>query len=281
MTTQPAFLGSWLVSEYVYNSDGAFAGIVRQRRELRRRQDGDLDVIQTCVPGPELAGHPMAEFSGERIFTLRVDGRARRYLGPEVIGNGLGWGEGALTGRGVWPRFGHNFTSFSVMPAPDRQITGGQFFNAGERIANIVGLAIPEAPGADYPTFSGHTWPGAVASRWQGARRRVDRSGTVLDEIPVAREYAGSERYHEPDFEVSFRARGARLAIAGTLNGIARRAGWMLEGTGVAGSDAVDFIDVFDPQGGNLISVRRWTRDELLHRVEIVMLKRAQASAGV
>lgn len=275
MSTQKAFTGAWLVSEYVYDSDGAFAGIVRQRRELRRRQDGDLDVIQHCAPGPELSGHPMGEFSGERVFTLRVDGRARRYLGPDVVGTGLGWGDGALTGRGVWPRFGHNFTSFSVMPSPDRQITGGQFFNAGERIANIIGLAVPETANAAYPSFGGPNWPAEISGRWQGVRRRVDASGTVIDETPVARVYDGPLRYREPEFEVSLVERGARFEMSGTIIGICKRVGWMHEGTGVAGSDAAEFFDVLDPLGGNLVSVRRWSRDETLHRVEILTLKPA------
>ena len=281
MTNQSAFGGAWLVSEYVYNSDGAFAGIVRQRRELRRRRDGDLDVVQYCVPGPELAGHPMGEFSGERVFLLRTEGRFRRYLGPDVIGSGLGWGAGALTGRGVWPRFGHNFTSFSVIPAPDRQITGGQFFNAGERIANIMGLAVPETDGADYPTFEGPTWPAEMASQWCGLRRRIDGSGALLDETFVARDYDGSSGYREPDFEVSLLARGPRIEIGGTVMGIAKRSGWMIEGTGVAGPDMLEFFDVFDPLGGHVISVRRWSRDEALRQVEIVMLKEARAAAGV
>ena len=34
------FLGAWLVSEYVYNPDGSFAGIVRQRRELLQMDNG-------------------------------------------------------------------------------------------------------------------------------------------------------------------------------------------------------------------------------------------------
>jgi hypothetical protein len=275
MSTQDAFAGAWLVSEYVYNSDGTFAGIVRQRRELRRRQDGDLDVIQHCAPGPELSGHPMGEFVGERIFTLRVDGRARRYLGPDVIGAGLGWGEGALTGRGVWPRFGHNFTSFSVMAAPDRQITGGQFFNAGERIANIIGLAVPETPNASSPAFEGPTSPAEMSSRWQGSRRQVDAAGIVGDESPILREYDGATRYSEPGLDLAFAPRGARMAISGALNGIAKWTGWMLEGAGVAGADYVEFFDVLDPIGANLISVRRWMRDEALRQVEIVKLKPA------
>jgi hypothetical protein len=217
----------------------------------------------------------MGEFSGERVFTLRVDGRARRYLGPDVIGTGLGWGEGALTGRGVWPRFGHNFTSYSVMPMPDRQITGGQFFNAGERIANIIGLAVPEIPGADYPAFAGPTWPSEIANRWRGLRRRLDGMGNVIDETIIDRVYEGSAGYREPDFEITLVARGARIAIAGSLNGIAKRAGWMTEGVGVAGEDHVAFFDVLDPIGGNVISIRRWTRDEALRQIEIIRLKPA------
>ena len=42
------FLGAWLVSEYVYNPDGSFAGIVRQRRELLGLANGRIRV--TALP---------------------------------------------------------------------------------------------------------------------------------------------------------------------------------------------------------------------------------------
>ncbi|MEJ5224789.1 MAG: hypothetical protein WHV44_10075, partial [Anaerolineales bacterium] len=149
-----SFLGAWLVSEYVYNPDGSFAGINRQRRELHTLHDGRIRVTQTCDPAPELESHPLGRFRGEWVFDLETDGRARRYHGPDVIGAGLTWGNGVMTGRGLWPRLGFNFTSFAMLSHPQRQLTGGKFHTAGALAANIVGVAVSEeAAGGQYPAF--------------------------------------------------------------------------------------------------------------------------------
>jgi len=103
-------------------------------------------------PAPELAGHPMAAFAGEWVFDLEVAGRHRHYLGPDVIGLGTQWQPGAITGSGVWPRFGHEFTSYGVLVEPDRQLTGGFFSVAGRPVADIVGVAVPESAGVE-PTL--------------------------------------------------------------------------------------------------------------------------------
>ncbi len=215
----------------------------------------------------------MAEFRGESVFRLRMDGRVRRYLGPDVIGSGLTWGAGVLTGRGMWPQFGHNFTSFSIMVAPDRQITGGQFFNAGEMVANIIELAIPEGSGAGYPELVGLGWPADIAGRWIGTRREVTGAGAIVTETRVEREYSGEAGYAESGFTLTLVDRGSRWSARGTLTGIAKRTGWMLETAGVSGESFVQVLDVLDPQGGNLVSLRRWLRNESLASVEVLRLR--------
>ena len=125
MARDDSFDDAWLVVEYVHDPDGTFVGVVRQRRVVEVVDEGRLRVTQTCDPAPELAGHPMAAFAGEWVFDLEVAGRHRHYLGPDVIGLGTQWQPGAITGSGVWPRFGHEFTSYGVLVAPDRQLTGG------------------------------------------------------------------------------------------------------------------------------------------------------------
>ena len=87
----------------------------------------------------------MAAFAGEWVFDLEVAGDQRRYLGPDVVGVGTVWQPGALTGRGLWPRFGYEFESYCVLVAPDRQLTGGFFSLAGRSVADIVGVDVPEA----------------------------------------------------------------------------------------------------------------------------------------
>ena len=147
MSEKDRFSGDWLINEYVYDSDGTFRGEVAQRRIVEPAGEGRLLVTQRCHPSPQLAGHPMAAFAGEWVFELEVDGTQRRYLGPDVVGFGTVWQPGALTGQGLWPRFGYEFESYSVLVAPDRQLTGGFFSLAGRSVADIVGVAVPEASG--------------------------------------------------------------------------------------------------------------------------------------
>ena len=91
----------------------------------------------------------MASFDGEHHFELEIDRRHRCYLGPAVVGSGFSPSDGAMLGRGVWPGFGYNFSSWSVLVTADRQLTGGRFHIAGREVASIVGLAEPEPPPDD------------------------------------------------------------------------------------------------------------------------------------
>ena len=166
MSDGDRFGGAWLVVEYVYDPDGTFRGEVTQRRIVEQAGEGRLVVTQQCQPSPQLADHPMAAFAGEWVFDLEIVGDQRRYLGPDVMGFGTVWQPGALTGQGLWPRFGYEFESYSVLVAPDRQLTGGFFSLAGRSVADIVGVAIPEASGvqprldlsAPLPEVAGQ-WP--------------------------------------------------------------------------------------------------------------------------
>ena len=143
------FGGDWLVTEYVFDPDGAFRGSVAQRRRVEPAPGGRLRVVQHCQPSPDLDGHAMAAFAGEWVFDMEVDGAQRRYLGPDVVGTGTEWIPGTMTGRGMWPRFGYEFKSYSVLVAPDRQLTGGFFSLAGRSVADVVGVAVPESAGIE------------------------------------------------------------------------------------------------------------------------------------
>jgi hypothetical protein len=163
------FGGAWLVTEYVYNPDGTFAGIVKQRRIVEAIDDGRLRVTQFCEPSDELADHAMGAFAGEWVFDLEVDGAHRHYLGPDVVGLGTEWQAGAMTGSGLWPRFGHEFTSYGVLVAPDRQLTGGFFSKAGRSVADIVGVAVPESAGVE-PTLDLTVAAPEVDEEWHLSR---------------------------------------------------------------------------------------------------------------
>ena len=149
MSSDDSFGGAWLVIEYVFDPDGAYRGEVTQRRIVEHAGQGRLRVTQHCHPSPDLADHPMAAFAGEWVFELEVAGPQRRYLGPDVVGIGTEWQPGAMTGQGLWPRFGYEFESYSVLVTPHRQLTGGFFSLAGRSVADIVGVAVPEAAGLE------------------------------------------------------------------------------------------------------------------------------------
>jgi hypothetical protein len=154
-----SFIGNWLVSEYLYTPSGEYVGVIHQRRQLIPKDDV-IRVIQFCEPvkvTTELSENAkdtleiMNKRVGEFIFDLKLVGKARHYLGEDVIGGGFSWRDGVLTAKGLWTRFGYNFTSFSILLNPTRQVTGGKFFIANQEVATIVGVAVPENEG--YPTF--------------------------------------------------------------------------------------------------------------------------------
>ena len=169
-TVSDRFAGDWLVTEYVHDPDGRPAGIVRQRRTLEATAPGVIRVTQTCEP-EGLDGHPMGAFAGRWVFDLRTDGAQRLYEGPDVVGYGVEWSPGAMTGQGVWPRFGHTFESWAVLVAPDRQLTGGFFSRAGRSVADIVGVAEPDR--GQWPTLDLAAEPPESPQPGPGVRRRV------------------------------------------------------------------------------------------------------------
>jgi len=252
------FIGDWLVSEYVYTPTGEYVGRVRQRRRLEP-DNGRIRVIQVCEPlepggklsalGRETAA-VMDRRVGEFVFDLEVVGRARRYLGPDVRGGGLVWTAGVLTARGLWPRFGYNFTSFSILLTPRRQVTGGRFFLAHREVAVIVGVAGPAAAG--YPDLEPPS-----PQVYTGPRITVTAQGEPVDETPVVvADLLGDLQRQAP-----------------TWQGCCQTYGPLLEAEGVAGpGETVSLLAVTDVVGGALVGLIRWHRDELLHRIQVYRL---------
>lgn len=263
-TMNEGFTGHWLVTEYVFHPNGQFAGIIQQRRILEPRPDGSIRVIQQCTPSHELSNHPMSHFRGEWVFDLKREGTIRHYMGPDVVGYGIGCGENLLIGRGVWPHFGHNFTSFSVLTQADRQITGGKFFNAAEMVANIIGVAVPEthARKDEFPELALHHLPERVNLSWIGRQAEFMSSGDKIGEtLPIQRRYAlnawqdslentaivsGIELHDHPD----------RIQITGSIEGIAKRSGGFLEYTGIDTSGAsIEAMTILDLPANTLLEV--------------------------
>ena len=267
------FLGAWLVTEYVYNPNGSFVGVIQQRRELVQLANGRIQVTQHCQPGSALDGHPMAAFTGSPVFELSVDGRYRRYHGPAVIGAGIPWGEGAMTGRGLWPKFGHNFRSFAVLPVADCQLTGGKFFNATEMIANIAGVAVPENAVGNYPVLNQDYQPNVA--EWQGTMRTVLADGTVQGERSLHRTFqtVNEDRiiWEEDEHTTILSWDNGRYR---TQSGIGKRFGPLLEIETVAENGRIcEQMELLDTVRGYLIGLRRWLQDDKLEKVEVVRLK--------
>ncbi|MHA0111109.1 hypothetical protein ACXYUI_28840, partial [Klebsiella pneumoniae] len=87
------FVGSWIVTEFVYSAAGSLLGTIEQQRRLHTQADPETVLVtQSCLPSPELAAHLMGAFTGEFTFLLRKAGVERLYLGPDVQGHGTSFG---------------------------------------------------------------------------------------------------------------------------------------------------------------------------------------------
>ena len=275
------FSGAWRVRETVFSPSGARAGEVLQRRVVESTGDGLLRVVQVCEPDQELRNqaHPMVAFGGEHVFSLSVDGAVRRYHGPAVRGGALSIGEGAMIGRGIWPRFGWIFWSWSVRVAPDRQLTGGRFHRGGAPMATIVGVGAPEVVSPEAPRLGEMCWPGERARSWKGTCCRIDGTGRVVAQEATWRRYASPHVWEGPEGAGSLSERGDAWSVDGTREGrpvcgFARRFGWMIESEAVVGDDTVvESIEVFDEAHGHLVVLERWLVDQMLQRAEVVRLR--------
>jgi hypothetical protein len=273
------FEGAWLVHEHVFAPDGRALGRVRQRR-LVTAEGARLRVVQDCWPDPSLDGHPLAAFRGHHEFTVVVDGATRRYQGPAVVGSGWALADGFMLGRGVWPELGWSFRSWAALCGPERQLTGGTFLRAGLPVAQLVGIAVPEAAGHE-PTLEGPTWAGEVCAGWRGTLVRIDARGERVVR-PVARVYRGAtfvEREADVTVEQTLGAAGDGLRVHGRFNdrplvGFARRHGWSTTLEAVVGAElAIESLEVVDASGGHLVVFRQVFRDLQLACVEVLELR--------
>jgi len=284
MSRSDTFIGTWLVREYVYNPDGSLAGTVRQRRELARLANGRIRVTQHCRPDPELADHPMGRFTGSPVFELSVEPPYRYYHGPAVLGTAVAWADGVMSGRGLWPDFGHNFRSFAILATPERQLTGGKFFNTSQMVANIAGLALPEETAAGWPMLDGPDWPGDVAQEWTGTVETVEVGRMVRVKRLLRRRYGPGQSWQDeaedgsatrwqlkPD-EQRYRLTGQQADAP--LLGIGKRFGRLLEIEAVAAFNTIiELMELLDPSGGHLVGLHRRFIDNELAKVDIIRLR--------
>lgn len=281
--TQQVFGGSWLVTESVYDPDGGLAGVNYQRRRLETLPGGRIRVTQTCDPSPELDDHPLGRFRGAWVFDMSIDGQARRYHGPDVVGVGLTWGAGVMTGRGLWPRLGVTFTSYAMLASPERQITGGVFSVAGRTVAEIVGVAMVERDGHSFPPPLEAMEPHTLSARWHGTRRTALADGVVIAESEMARVYDDGGRGWQDS--VAGQRSAVSLAsgpMTGALQmksdtdhqGLARRVGPMLRSELVDDAGVlVEVLEILDAAGGRLLALHRTLRDHVVQQVDFLHLQ--------
>jgi len=253
-----SFIGDWLVSEYLYTPSGEFVGIIHQQRKLQP-SDSSIRVIQITEPvqladristSAKETAKLMDKRAGESIFDLKLVGRSRQYLGPDVIGGGFSWRDGVLTAKGLWPRFGYNFTSFSMLLNPNRQVTGGKFFTANEEVATIVGLAVPENEG--YPEFQ----DGQISDVYQGERFTISPDGELLETTPITtHEYTFMDKEGVLGNEKQYGALSEMEYV-------------------VAPGETISAIEVKDHASGSIAGIWKRSKDEKLSRVEIYLLKK-------
>ncbi len=286
------FTGRWLVSEYVFNPDGAFVGVIHQHRYLEPVANNRLRVRQQMQIDPALAAHPMGRFAGNWTFDLVREGALRQYHGADVVGSGQPYGDSAMLGEGVWPRFGYNFTSFALMLHPQRQVTGGKFYAASQIVATIIGVAHPEThdqPDA-WPSFSGPHAAHQVSRSWQGESTLFDAVGqhpltqSIAHESEVAStydQYANGQALrvtYTDDGRGALDARGV-LTLPDTVEqqplfGKAKRFGWSIESALYSPQGTrIETMTILDSESSALLSISRWSQGPVLHHVEIKTLR--------
>ena len=156
-----------------------------------------------------------------------VEGGKRFYQGPDVVGQGLGFGPDHMVGSGIWPQFGYNFESYAMMYDPQTQLTGGLFFKGCELMAVICGVARlggepPPALELDYAPFGRDHWVGEL-QQWTA-------SGQKLADTDVERHYHDGQIYTQDSFGRSTQWQGEardgyELVVSEGSRGIARSYG--------------------------------------------------------
>jgi hypothetical protein len=288
------FVGAWRATDYVYRPDDSFAGTMTQIRVLQKNDQGMTRVTQRTKPDDMLAQHPLANFAGEWAFELSIEGRARRYFGPDTIGTGLTWGDGVITGRGFWAKLGYSYdtTSILINPgnklAPQRQITHTQYRRGGELIATVLGVAeqdemsspeeLHEVSGY-FPALTPPYVPTDIWHKWRGTLRTCAAFGAVLKEEPYVREYVqpptesawvwGETGGHE----VTIAKTASGLQVSGYIRGIARQTGWSLQlEAHDPNGESLEHLEILDVATSNLVGIRRWLKDNMLVELQFFRL---------
>jgi hypothetical protein len=271
------FLGDWRISHYVYNANGSFAGILRERRTLESQGEGRVRVVSQIEPSHELARHAVQQLAGEWVHEIDTNENLPRQLpyrgypiiGSEINGKRLDWGWNTITEHGQWGAFA--FTAFGALINPQRQVIATIFEPTGVRkitfrpqsdtYAKMIGIAVPSEE--DYPEFTGAQKAQEVAELWRGAWQTFNVDGELEAIEWVERRYLenGWEEYTEG--ELSNRVTGSEsLSREGTEDALRQfhRYGWTLE---FLASTFLDFsteqIEILDNTSQTLIALRRTT----------------------
>lgn len=266
-----AALPVWLVSEYVYAPDGQFVGVLRQRHVMEPQPNGSIRVKVTCEPMPEITGHPLAALKGDWVFDLGREGEELLYYGPDITGKGRSWGERTLTTSGQWSRTtftaaAYSTAAFSIVLDMERQIVGSTFNRTEANIsplmlspqpsltvARTIGVARPEQPDFEWPTFTGSTWPGEIAERWRGTWQRYDHRGEWVETVEVERHYTAHGWTESAENDANPIVDQLDLAHKSV-----RRYGWAVEAVPFHTTEQHhEQLEVLDAERGIVVGLRR------------------------
>lgn len=232
------FVGTWLISEYVYAPDGTFIGTLRRRQRYEPQSEAHTRVFLSYDPHMKANDHLIACLAGDWTFEMNADGRLRRYYGPDVIGTAQNWGADLSTSKGLWRQVGLTFTSYTVLLAPNRLLMGAKFYRLGELVAVTVGVGTPEAfisGDYPYPAFTNPARPQEVTPLWYGTSAVYDPGHRVHAGWNVVRHYTPlgwrDEVVSGGQTAINLDDMGSYSRISGSGDGVARRYGWSVETT--------------------------------------------------
>ena len=251
------FLGSFCVREFVFDGAGALMGEVNQERVLRSDKGGGMIVRQKCRPCGALMAGPMGRFKGEFVFSLRKEGYNRLYEGEDVVGFGREISPGFMVGEGVWPRFGWNFRSFSILVDKGLQLTGGTFYRGGEVCCEIIGVATPMEDKEKLPrsllsfTVKDGEGEGFTLKRGQLTKSPLKRRSVVPEG------FCDVSLQGEHHYLLTPRESGFAVSLNGSYVGMGRYYGpaakWQVYGTG---GESIWGMDLVCPLTGGQFGLR-------------------------
>lgn len=255
--------------ETFYAPDGTLSGVMRHQQIMQFTEDGQTDVTLSSEPDADLATTPMAALAGDHRYTLLNNEHFVQHTGPDNVGTLRKWGTSATSGSLFLPRFGFNLAVTTFTPPAGYPLSFNHYTVATRPVATSV------SAGGE---LSGPRWGGMVGDAWQGTLTTFDPDGAEQNQQSLTRQYHGL-RWEDsaPDdarlFAIEIELWAPTPIVSGTVTGVGRHAGWLLEIEGVNGpGERLELTEILDARNGQICGLRRWWHDGLLDHIEIIHL---------